>query len=139
MFRKLIDANILYDAFTNNANSKLAINVLNEPVCIFEGVLYELSNLLKNTINSKFAVATVQNILQNPQMFQVLGCTSQDTLDALAIMLQYQTQKPKKDFSLCDSIQLILAQKHGLILFTTDQRMTFFDQNRVVVKQPYSV
>jgi predicted nucleic acid-binding protein len=49
MFRKLIDTNILYDAFTENENTEKALQILNEPICVFDGALYELSNLLKNT------------------------------------------------------------------------------------------
>ena len=122
MFLRLVDTNILYDAFTHNQNTDQAIQIVDQPICVFEGVLYELSNLLKNTTTSQFAVETIQDILENTDMFQILNSTPEDTLKALQIMSKYQTQTPKKDFSLCDSIQLVLAIECNLTLFTTAKK-----------------
>jgi predicted nucleic acid-binding protein len=137
MFRKLVDTNILYDAFTDNQNTDKAITVLNEPICVFEGVLYELANLLKNTTNSQFSIDTIQDIMDNPSMFKILSSQLEDFKRALTIMSKYQTQKPKKDYSLCDAVQLSLAGAYNLELLTTDKRMAFFDQSQAKVVKPY--
>ena len=137
MFRKLVDTNILYDSLADNNQSKKAQKVISEPICIFEGVLYELANLLKNTKGTDYACQCLEEILSSPQIFKILKSSHIEKQEALKIMKQYQTSEPKKDYSLVDALQFIISQREHLEIYTLDTRMSFYDQGKVKVVVPY--
>jgi len=136
MFRKIVDTNILYDAWTKNNNTEKALKIINEPICILEGVLYELSNLLKNTEGTNYSCQIISEILNNPSIFQILKVGLKEINEALSIMQKYQNSEPKKDYSLVDTLHFVVAKNYNLPVFTTDERMTYFDAKIKVIK-PY--
>jgi predicted nucleic acid-binding protein len=137
MMHKLIDTNILFDAWADNVNTQNALEVINEPIFIIEGVLYELANLLKNTKGTGYACKVLNNILDNPEIFHILSADKEEQQYALQIMEKYETQTPKKDYSLVDSLQFVLAQKYRLDIYTLDERMSYFDNNKIKIIKPY--
>jgi predicted nucleic acid-binding protein len=137
MFHKLVDTNILYDALADNTQSQKAQKVISEPICIFEGVLYELANLLKNTKGTDYACECLDEILSSPQIFKILKASHIEKQEALKIMKKYQVNEPKKDYSLVDALQFVISQREHLELYTLDERMGFYDQGKVRVVVPY--
>ena len=105
---KLIDTNILYDAWVENIHTEKALLVVNRRVYIFEGVLYELSNLLKNNIGTDYACAVINEILDNPEIFIILKVGKDLQKYAMEIMKKYQISKPKKRLFLgrCNPISI---------------------------------
>jgi predicted nucleic acid-binding protein len=55
--------------------------------------------------------------------------TTQDIEIAFEIMKKYEFNNARQEFSLCDAIQLALADRLGIDLHTLDKAMTLYKPN----------
>lgn len=129
----IVDTNILFDFYTGNSNFELAKNVLlGKKIFVYQGVLEELFTLLKNRVSSELACLTVESIIDD-QDFKVLESSQTQTLRALQIAQMNNAVDQKKNLSLVDAIQIILAKDFGITVMTQEKRMSLFAN----VENPY--
>jgi predicted nucleic acid-binding protein len=142
MNNALIDTNILYDFFaktTLNNESKKILETL-QTVVISQAVIYELATGLKNILGSSLTsmlIGEIYDIESGSDRFKILRIDEKDEKLALEIMAKYDSSNPRKDYTMVDAILIAQAQHNNLILYTTDERMTHFDQKLAKIIKPY--
>lgn len=125
----LFDSNVIINYFLQNESAKVVENILKEHGCyIVQAVLCETLNFLHNRQSAYFSLSAAKAIIGMPKLFQILEITSSDLTQALDIMSQYQDSK----LTYTDSLLLWQAQKHNLVLYTSDQRMHLYPGVRIV-------
>jgi predicted nucleic acid-binding protein len=138
MKKLLVDTNILVDLFTGNENyQKAKVALLDSQIFVSHPVVYELSILLKNRLGVVKSCEILSDFFYKSKLLTIIYPSIDEELKALYIIQKYKTDYPHKDFSLADAVQLAQATNHKLILYTTDERMTFYDQNKAKVENPY--
>ena len=124
MARILIDTTVFFErAKGERYTEEIKSLFQSSEKMLTEGVLSELSILIKNIQGSKASAFYLQNLLKTCQLVQV---TIQDIEAAFEIMKKYEFNNAKQEFSLCDAIQLALADRLGINLHTLDKAMTFY-------------
>jgi predicted nucleic acid-binding protein len=88
-----------------------------------KGVLFEMSILIKNVKGSKASALYLENLLKT---CEIIEATNQDFDTAFEIMKKYEFNNFKKEFSLCDGVQLALADRLGVDLHTLDEAMSLY-------------
>lgn len=96
----------------------------NHEKCIIEWVMLELSKLIEKTLGSEVAVQYLENLQKT---FTVLENNKQDFPDALVVMSKYNIDK--KRLYMCDALQLVIADRLGIDLYTLNEAMTFYKPN----------
>ena len=142
MAKALIDTNILYDFFAKTTLVTEAKKILEtlQTVVISQAVVYELATGLKNILGSHLTsklIAEIYCIDSQSDQFEILRIEEKDEKLALEIMAKYDSNSQRKDFTMVDAILIAQAQHHKLQLFTTDERMTHFDQKLAKIVKPY--
>jgi len=142
MAKALVDTNILYDFFaktTLNSEAKKILESL-QTVVISQAVIYELVTGLKNILGSSLTsrlIGEIYSIDNQSDQFKILRIEEKDEKLALEIMAKYDSNNPKKDYTMVDALLIAQAQSYNLQLFTTDERMTHFNQNLAKIVKPY--
>jgi predicted nucleic acid-binding protein len=89
-----------------------------------EGVMLELSILIKNTQGSPLAAKYLENLLKTCELIKT---NDNDLEAALDILKKYNfNDNYRKQFSLCDALQLALAERLGIHLYSLDEAMSLY-------------
>ena len=129
----ILDTNILIDFYiTNDFNENCLEALQGKKLNIYQGVVDELFSAIKNRYGSKSSYTIAKRLLTDP-LYTVIEADSEQKLKALELTLFHQAEDSKKNISLVDAIQIVLAQELDYTLYTRDERMTLFDN----VVKPY--
>jgi len=132
----LFDTCVLFDVFVKSEKTDQILKVLPAEIFLIDAVLFELITLIKVRVNTQKATAVLEDILQNPDTFVILKSDSSDYIQAKKIMIKYDNQNPKTDFSMADALQLAIGERENLGLYTDDQRLLIYPKNIVQVENP---
>ena len=113
-----------------------AANIINDyEVVVFKGVIYELFNLLKKVYGSDIACEIIGvYFYEENTAFRIAESSTEDEKRALVLARYYQSQDSKKNISLVDALQVVIAQRLNCKVLTTEERLSFFEN----VEQVYS-
>ena len=132
----LFDTCVLFDLFVDTEKTFQLEDVLPDKIFLIDAVLFELITLIKVRVNTQKATAVLEDILKNADLFVILKYDSSDYNQAKMIMIKYDNHNPKTDFSMADALQLAIAGREHLGLYTDDQRLLIYPKNLVKVENP---
>jgi len=119
-----LDTNILLENLINKKFQKKFLDLSqNYDIVIYEVVLFELGNLTKKYFGAKIASKIITGLIESYKIYQQ---NLDDLKQALGIMEKYDFNKPNKDYTLEDCIQLYCVQKEAAIMISLDEEMGFF-------------
>ena len=131
MTASFIDTNLLVDFFDNTPKKPELINCFKYGCFLNYCIFSELTNFLKNRFSTYKAYQTADKIFNNPDIFQFIPITEEDSFLALQIMQKFLDN----NYSYTDSLILAQAEKLEIKVFTRDKVM--INYQKVNVKIPY--
>ena len=131
MTASFIDTNLLVDFFDNTPKKPELINCFKYGCFLNYCIFSELTNFLKNRFSTYKAYQTADKIFNNPDIFQFIPITEEDSFLALQIMQKFLDN----NYSYTDSLILAQAEKLEIKVFTRDKVM--INYQKVDVKIPY--
>ena len=119
-----IDTNIIYETLVNPSFRPYFQGIVSEyNIQIHISVLLELGNLVKKIYGSSFASKLISKYIDE---FPIYPLIQEDVIQGLQVMDKYDFNKPKKDYTLTDAIQLICADKEKCGILSLDHELAYY-------------
>jgi len=126
--RPIADSNILISYFTQDANFEQSKKVLLEGALLNLMIFAEVTNFIQNKYSTEQAKKTAGRILSNASHFSFLPDDHDLLVSAHKLMEKFLDNR----LSFIDCFILSQAERYGLFVLSSDQKMGNYNKVRIV-------